>query len=524
MSISGISGGFSANSLIAASRVRSRPQVLAPEDVEGVEPPVIELLPPEELLPPPEELLPPLGPGVADLTPRPRGERPFGLFRDEAGRGSGRDENGRSTQNSARSPGDEVQNLENQIVGNPNDSEDDESEGSEAREGAPQLGADIQNIVNRIVDEKEAPGRKEDKDAPPEPGESPIGDGPEEIVNNLVENTTGSDEGEEEEKGPKKESNDSGPAAQELSEQDKKEVQRLQQRDAEVVAHENAHKAAAGGLSNGAIHFDTEKGPDGRNYRTGGHVNINTSKGKTPEETLQRAASIKRAALAPAEPSGQDRSVANKASQMESEARQELAEQRVQEASERAEEAKQNQESNPAQASQGTDQAQPESGKKPEDAGKPETPELPRGARIIQGDEDQDEPEVRVAGEQDEDESTIDGKENLEPKIGSSKDDEDEEKSKSVLGGNKEADKTGPAESRATEAKKPKTIEDAIEQGLDRAGQKQPDEEDSEENPGLGTAGFQIPAFQLNRALGGYQAASNTIQNTPAGSLLRLQA
>ena len=123
----------------------------------------------------------------------------------------------------------------------------------------------------------------------------------------------------------------------ELSEEDLKEVQRLQRRDAEVVAHENAHKAAAGSLSTGAIHYETEKGPDGRSYRTGGHVNINTAKGKTPEETLERAAKIKRAALAPAEPSPQDRAVANKANQMETEARQELAEKRLEEAQDSSE-------------------------------------------------------------------------------------------------------------------------------------------------------------------------------------------
>jgi len=103
-----------------------------------------------------------------------------------------------------------------------------------------------------------------------------------------------------------------------------------------VVAHENAHKAVAGGLANGAIHYDTRKGPDGKDYRVGGHVNINTSKGKTPEETMQRAQKIRSAALAPASPSGADRSVANKASRMMTEARQEMSEESAEEVKEAA--------------------------------------------------------------------------------------------------------------------------------------------------------------------------------------------
>lgn len=115
-----------------------------------------------------------------------------------------------------------------------------------------------------------------------------------------------------------------------LTEEQRDEVQDLKKRDAEVVAHENAHLAAAGGLARGGPNYDYDKGPDGRQYRVGGHVTIDTSKGKTPEETIQKAQTIRRAALAPAEPSGQDRAVANEAAQMEAEARSELTTERVQ--------------------------------------------------------------------------------------------------------------------------------------------------------------------------------------------------
>ena len=72
---------------------------------------------------------------------------------------------------------------------------------------------------------------------------------------------------------------------------------------------------------------DRERGPDGVSYATGGEVGIDTSAGRTPEETLQRARIIRAAAMAPAEPSGQDRAVAAKAAQMETQARAEMAQQ-----------------------------------------------------------------------------------------------------------------------------------------------------------------------------------------------------
>lgn len=56
-----------------------------------------------------------------------------------------------------------------------------------------------------------------------------------------------------------------------------------------------------------------------------GEVSIDTSPGRTPTETLARAERIQAAALAPADPSPQDRSVAAQAAQMAAQARQELA-------------------------------------------------------------------------------------------------------------------------------------------------------------------------------------------------------
>ncbi|MEM7755212.1 MAG: putative metalloprotease CJM1_0395 family protein [Planctomycetota bacterium] len=113
-----------------------------------------------------------------------------------------------------------------------------------------------------------------------------------------------------------------------LSDAEQKEVTKLQARDTEVRTHEQAHVAAAGSLFRGGPYYDYKTGPDGREYAVAGRVNIDTSEGRTPEETIQKAQQIRRAALAPAEPSSTDQRVAAKAASMESQAQQELVESR----------------------------------------------------------------------------------------------------------------------------------------------------------------------------------------------------
>ncbi len=113
----------------------------------------------------------------------------------------------------------------------------------------------------------------------------------------------------------------------ELTPEERAQVARLQARDREVRQHEAAHLAASGGLATSGASFSYQKGADGVNYAIGGEVSINTSPGRTPEETIQRAQTIKAAALAPADPSGADRAVAAAAAQMEASARLEQAKQ-----------------------------------------------------------------------------------------------------------------------------------------------------------------------------------------------------
>ena len=106
-------------------------------------------------------------------------------------------------------------------------------------------------------------------------------------------------------------------------------IAKLKARDTEVRQHEQAHLAAAGALALSGAAYTYQRGPDGVSYAIGGEVQIDTSPGRTPEETIVRARSVAAAALAPAEPSGADRAVAAQAQQMLQQA---LAEQARQQA------------------------------------------------------------------------------------------------------------------------------------------------------------------------------------------------
>ena len=107
-----------------------------------------------------------------------------------------------------------------------------------------------------------------------------------------------------------------------------REIAQLAARDREVRAHEQAHVAAGGSLITSGPTYTYQTGPDRRRYAVGGEVGIDTSPVRgDPETTIDKARRIRAAALAPAEPSAQDRSVAARASQMESSARIELARQ-----------------------------------------------------------------------------------------------------------------------------------------------------------------------------------------------------
>lgn len=116
-------------------------------------------------------------------------------------------------------------------------------------------------------------------------------------------------------------------ADKQQQEQELKIVAELAARDREVRAHEQAH-ASVGGAFAGAPTYTFEKGPDGVHYAVGGEVSISTGAiAGDPEATIRKADVVRRAALAPAQPSSQDQAVAAQATQMKIQAQIELAQQ-----------------------------------------------------------------------------------------------------------------------------------------------------------------------------------------------------
>lgn len=125
--------------------------------------------------------------------------------------------------------------------------------------------------------------------------------------------------------------------ASELTDAEQKEVRDLQKRDQEVRAHEQAHQRA-GGRHASAPDYEMEQGPDGRSYATGGHVSISTSPvAGDPEATVDKMDIVRKAALAPAEPSGQYRLVAAAATARRADAEAEIAARKAEESKARLE-------------------------------------------------------------------------------------------------------------------------------------------------------------------------------------------
>ncbi|NLW90171.1 MAG: hypothetical protein GXY34_01025 [Syntrophomonadaceae bacterium] len=146
---------------------------------------------------------------------------------------------------------------------------------------------------------------------------------------NLIDVTIGNNEVTKDKKSVKV---GSGNPAASTDQQQKKQadlndqiiVDKMGKAERQITAHEQAHKAVAGQYA-GAISYDYETGPDGRRYVVAGDVPINAPQGRTPEETIRIMERVKRAALAPADPSAQDAAVAARAAQIQQAARSEMA-------------------------------------------------------------------------------------------------------------------------------------------------------------------------------------------------------
>ena len=136
--------------------------------------------------------------------------------------------------------------------------------------------------------------------------------------NNSVSSSSNSAEGQNQNT-----ENENNPAQNKLSESEKRKLQKLKRRDREVRAHEMAHQSA-GGQYAGSASYNYTTGPDNKRYAVGGSVDIDTGAEESPEKTIEKANQIKRAAMAPAQPSTADLKIAAKAARMKMQAQAEL--------------------------------------------------------------------------------------------------------------------------------------------------------------------------------------------------------
>ncbi len=100
-----------------------------------------------------------------------------------------------------------------------------------------------------------------------------------------------------------------------LTEKELRIIADLKAIDTKVRRHEMAHIAAGGQYITSGAHYQYKKGPDGNTYAVAGDVSIDTSPVPgDPEATIRKMHKVQRAALAPAEPSSQDKKVAAESS------------------------------------------------------------------------------------------------------------------------------------------------------------------------------------------------------------------
>lgn len=131
-------------------------------------------------------------------------------------------------------------------------------------------------------------------------------------------------------------------SSDDLTPEEQQELAKLKETDMKVKAHEQAHMAAAAGINASAPSYDYQEGPDGQKYAVGGEVSISFSTTGDPEKDKVSAETMKRAALAPADPSSQDRSVARNADKMIAENEQKIEELKEQERAQKVQESKKN--------------------------------------------------------------------------------------------------------------------------------------------------------------------------------------
>jgi len=116
-----------------------------------------------------------------------------------------------------------------------------------------------------------------------------------------------------------------------LTEEEKREIEKLRSIDRKVRSHEMAHVIVGGPYIKGGPYYKYVTGPDGKRYAVAGEVKIDVSEEKDPEKTIKKMQIVRRAALAPADPSPTDRRIAAEASAKEAKARAKLMEKKLKE-------------------------------------------------------------------------------------------------------------------------------------------------------------------------------------------------
>jgi hypothetical protein len=151
-----------------------------------------------------------------------------------------------------------------------------------------------------------------------------VGGGVKRPVPNPASNPASDEAKPDEETAAEKKGNEETSAALAGEDPNSDAIRELKQIEREVVSHEAAHQAAGGRFA-GAVSYTYTQGPDGHAYITGGEVPIHVPPSSDPEQAVRDMEQVQRAALAPASPSGQDRSVAAQAAAAAAQARQQIA-------------------------------------------------------------------------------------------------------------------------------------------------------------------------------------------------------
>ena len=110
-----------------------------------------------------------------------------------------------------------------------------------------------------------------------------------------------------------------------LTKNEKALVAELKQVDQAVKRHEMAHVVSGGRFILSGANYSYKTGPDGKRYAVSGEVSIDTSPVPgDPKATIDKMRQVRRSALAPADPSPQDRKVAATAMTISTKAMSEL--------------------------------------------------------------------------------------------------------------------------------------------------------------------------------------------------------